>query len=110
MYSQFSLKPVSHLNEGMIWLVAKYFDSDNVPVKGEQIEKLILINFLILSQKIKDKGLIAIKNKLKEEMIFEKLTSGFRLETKMVHLSLVPLIPGGRPPPNAVAIAAAFPN
>lgn len=38
-----------------------------------------------------------------------ELTSGFRLDTRMVHLSFVPLIPGGKPPPKAAAMAAAFP-
>lgn len=63
MHSQFSLKPISHLNEGMIRLVAKHFDSDNVPIKGEQIEKLVLINFLkLMAKKIKDKRLISEKH------------------------------------------------
>lgn len=38
------------------------------------------------------------------------ITSVFRFETKIVHLSLVPLIPGGKPPPKAAAIAAALPT
>lgn len=38
-----------------------------------------------------------------------ELTSGFRLDTRTVHLSFVPLIPGGSPPPKAAAIAAALP-
>lgn len=40
--------------------------------------------------------------------VFAVLTSGFKLETRTVHLSLVPLIPGGKPPPKAAAIAAAL--
>ena len=39
---------------------------------------------------------------------WDELTSVFRLDTKMVHLSFVPVIPGGRPPPKAAAIAAAL--
>lgn len=38
------------------------------------------------------------------------LTLGFRLQTKTVHLSLVPLIPADKPPPNTAAIATAFPT
>ena len=48
---QFSLKPISYLYESMIRLVSKHFDSDNIPIKGEQVEKLILVNFLILMAK-----------------------------------------------------------
>jgi len=36
------------------------------------------------------------------------LTSGLRFDTRTVHLSFVPVIPGGRPPPKAAAMAAAF--
>lgn len=36
------------------------------------------------------------------------LTSGFKFDTRTVHLSFVPLIPGGKPPPKAAAIAAAL--
>lgn len=36
------------------------------------------------------------------------LTSGLRFATRTLHLSFVPVIPGGKPPPKAVAIAAAF--
>lgn len=38
-----------------------------------------------------------------------KLTSEFRLDTRTVHLSFVPVIPGGKPFPKAAAIAAALP-
>lgn len=36
------------------------------------------------------------------------LTSGLRFATRIVHLSFVPVIPGGKPPPKAAAIAAAL--
>lgn len=36
------------------------------------------------------------------------LTSGLRFETRSVHLSFVPVIPGGKPPPKAAAMAAAL--
>lgn len=56
------------------------------------------------------------KSKNKKQNLREKgretereITSGFRLDTRTVHLSFVPLIPGGKPPPKAAAMAAAFP-
>lgn len=49
------------------------------------------------------------KEEIGVAMQVKELTSGFRLETRMVHLSLLPFIPGGKPPPNAAAIAAALP-
>jgi len=36
------------------------------------------------------------------------LTSRLRFDTSTIHLSFVPLIPGGRPPPKAVAMATTF--
>lgn len=47
-----------------------------------------------------------------EEIPCEKklrYTSGSKLDTRMVHAVLLPDIPGGKPPPNAAAIAAALP-
>jgi hypothetical protein len=36
------------------------------------------------------------------------LTSGLRFETRSVDLSFVPVMPGGKPPPKAAAMAAAL--
>lgn len=54
-----------------------------------------------------------MKTRVKQKLLSYKrgkefLTSGFRFETRTVHLSFVPLIPGGKPPPKAAAIAAAL--
>lgn len=38
-----------------------------------------------------------------------RLTSASKLDTKIVHATFVPVIPGGKPPPNAAAIVAALP-
>jgi hypothetical protein len=51
-----------------------------------------------------------IKSKpVKITMKKKPVTSEFKLVARIVHLSLVPVIPGGKPPPKAAAIAAAFP-
>lgn len=43
---QLGLEPVSHLNEGMIRLVAQELDSYDVAVDGEEVEEPVLVRFL----------------------------------------------------------------
>lgn len=112
VYCQFCLEAITHLDECMIWFIAEKFNSHNVPVDGEQVKKLILI--YSLKWRLCQAGREGRKKKksrntvtqLKEDNKWR--TSGFKLETRTVHLSFVPLIPGGKPPPKAAAIAAAF--
>lgn len=130
---KFSLKTIAHLNQCMIWFVSEKFNPNNVPIYWEQIKQLIFI--YCLQEKVRcEWGALTFKfyiaNHSKAYETYEqsldpytpwiylayrekyrhKLTSGFRLDTRTVHLSFVPLIPGGRPPPKAAAIAAALPN
>jgi hypothetical protein len=54
--------------------------------------------------------ILLFKNQpMKITLTNKPLTSEFKLVARIVHLSLVPVIPGGKPPPKAAAIAAAFP-
>jgi hypothetical protein len=43
-----------------------------------------------------------------EKLQANVLTSGLRFATRIVHLSFVPVIPGGKSPPKAASIAAAL--
>ena len=55
MYCQFSLKTISHLDKCMIWLISEKFNSDNVPINGEQVEQFILIYSLEKEKRKKKK-------------------------------------------------------
>jgi hypothetical protein len=93
----------------MIRLVAKKLNPHYVSIERKQVEKLVLIYSLGTETFFLHEYQESIKNYIqKEERHQNKLTSGFKLETRIVHLSFVPLIPGGKPPPKAAAIAAAL--
>lgn len=120
----------------MIWLVPQKFDPRNVSIDGEQVEKFILVYSLrntsrkqkqmsnrrqtkeYSSTRMRQQALpcITIPPKREAQMRRERerkmgesaYTSASRLDTSTVHLSLVPLIPGGNPPPKAAAMAAAL--
>lgn len=95
----------------MIWLISKKFNPDNISIKREKVEKLVLIYSLKHKKNCVFNGPTVeslYKIPKAASKITEVLTSGLRLETRTVHLSFVPLIPGGKPPAKAAAIAAAL--
>jgi hypothetical protein len=54
VYSKLSLKPISHLDRGMVWLIAEYLDPHYISINRKQIEELIRINSLHIKGKIKE--------------------------------------------------------
>lgn len=43
VYSQFSLESIPHLDKCMIRFISQEFNSQNITIKGEQVEEFILI-------------------------------------------------------------------
>ena len=110
MYRQFSLETIPHLDKCMVRLISEKFNSDYVPINGEQVEQFIFV-YSLNKNKFQAKYILKSvenfmeKGKRGQGNVF---TSGLRFATRTVHLSFVPVMPGGKPPPKAAAIAAAL--
>jgi hypothetical protein len=53
VYSKLGLKPISHLDKGVVWFIVEYLDSHYISINRKKIEELIRINFLHIKGRYK---------------------------------------------------------